>query len=46
MSFLIVLSIPALSALGCMVAVITDQTLHPRLHGRRCRVIPFHVRRD
>jgi hypothetical protein len=46
MSVLILLSIPALSALLCMVAAITDLTLYPRLQNNPCRVIPFPVYRD
>ena len=46
MSLLILLSLPALSALMCMVTVITRQTLYMRLKGRACQVIPFPVRMD
>ena len=46
MSLLILLSIPALSALLCMIAAITDLTLYPRLQKNPCRVIPFPVNRD
>ncbi len=41
MSLLILLSIPAISALLCMVGAITNQMLYLRLQGRPCRVIPF-----
>lgn len=43
MSLLILLSIPAISAILCMVAVITNQTVYLRLQNRSCRVIPFPV---
>ena len=46
MSLLILMSIPALSALLCMVAVITDLTLYMRLQNSPCRVIPFPVYPD
>jgi hypothetical protein len=41
MSLLILLSAPSVSALLCMVAAITNQTIYPRLRGRECRVIQF-----
>jgi hypothetical protein len=41
MGLLILLSLPAISALLCMVAAITIQTLYLRLQSRPCRVIPF-----
>ena len=44
MSLLILLSAPSLAALACMAAVITNQTLYPRLKGRPCHVIPFRRR--
>ena len=44
MSLLILLSIPAISALACMVAVITIQTLYLRLQSRPYQVIPFPLR--
>lgn len=43
MSLLILLSIPALSALGCMVAAITIHTIYLRLQSRSCTVIPFRI---
>jgi hypothetical protein len=43
MSLLILLSIPAISAILCMVAVMTNQTVYLRLQSRSCRVIPFPV---
>ena len=43
MSLLILLAIPAISAMACMVAAITNQTLYLRLQGRPCRIIPFPV---
>ena len=46
MSLLILLSAPSLSALVCMLAVITNQTLYPRLKTRACRVIQFPVVTD
>ena len=46
MSLLILLFIPALTALACMIAAITNQTLYLRLQGRPCRVIPFPVHVD
>ena len=46
MSLLMVLALPSLSAILCMVAAITDLILYLRLKRRRCRVIPFPVRRD
>ena len=41
MSLLLLLSIPAISGLVSMVALITVQTLYLRLKGHPCRVIPF-----
>jgi hypothetical protein len=41
MNLLFLLSIPALSGLLSMVAVITVQTLYLRLQGQPCQVIPF-----
>ena len=46
MSLLILLSVPAISAMFCMVAAITDLTLYPRLQNSPCRVIPFPVYPD
>ena len=46
MSLLILLALPAISAVACMVAAITNQTLYLRLQGRPCRVIPFPVHFD
>ena len=43
MSLLILLSAPSVSGLICMMAVLTNQTLYPRLKGRACRVIAFPV---
>jgi hypothetical protein len=34
MNLLVLLAVPSLSALSCMIAGITLETIHPRLQGR------------